>query len=784
MKRLLLYFVIVLAALLVLVALVWWWLTATRGGASFLLGQAQSRLEKLEYGRLEGSLSGGLVLHEVDFEQAGLKATVERLELAVGIRPLPTRVTLKRLSLADVRLTLPPAPDEPEAAPFEPGDYRAPVEVVIEDFELVDLAIVGMGEDSPPLEIQRAAFSGRYAEALDIESLALDMAPYTLSASGRLGLSDPWAADLNLDAAWVLDETTTQRFNAEINGPLDSLRLRLESTGPAGVRARAALNGLPSPDALNASVSLSGALDGWPGVAGHLDGMELDAEGSLDDWQAELTGRVEWPDQPHLDVALAVDGSDETINISRGDLMLLDVRVQITGTVQLDEALTADARLALQNLDFSEMYPDWPAQARLSGGLDASWDGRVLRVADIDLRAPPAPLTLTGSGVLDSQTESLDVALEWASLVWPPVLDDSEPIFSSESGRLKASGTLDEWRAELEAWLSAPGQPRARLELQADGNTETAQIRSGSINLEESGRIAVTGSIGFAPAPGARLNLALTDFDPARWVREMPGRVNAELALEVTQLQPPVARIAINRLDGTLRNQPLAGSGALALRDTAIERADLEISLGDNRAGLTTDGGQAWQLQVRAERLDQLWPEVSGAFTLDAGFNPAEQRLDWQLESPGAAWLDYRTASLESSGQARWGEQENIDARLNAVDVDLNSWERLDQVEVTLAGNCAAHALGVSFSGTRATLDFELGGALSNCLEQPNDWTGQVRRMVISDTPLGTWQLDEDMPIRRRDGVVSAGPGCLWTPESSGRLCLNEFEGGASGQAA
>ena len=785
MKRLLRYILIGLAAIVLLLAVAWWWLTGTRSGAAFLIGQAQSRLETLEYGALEGGLSKGIVLRDVEFEQAGLGMSAGRMELAVGIRPLPTRVTIRRLALADVELRLPPpAPVEADAAPFEMADYSAPVEVVVDDFELVDFTMQAEEAGSAPLEIQRASFSGRYADALEIDSLALDMAPYSLSAEGRLGLDSPWTTDLALDAAWALDDATRQALSIQAEGPLAALQLQLEGAGPLQARARAALNGLPSVQALDADISLSGSLEDWPGIAGRINNIELDAQGTLADWQADVTGRVEWPEQPAVDVSLAATGTEERITISRGDLSLLDGHVRVTGSVGLADPVTADARLALENLDFTTLYPEWPSQARLSGGLDARWDGKVLEVADIDLRAPPSPLTLTGSGSLDSDTEALAVELQWASLVWPPVLGDAEPMFSSESGRLDASGTLDEWRAELEAWMTAPEQPRARIELEADGNAEAVEILSGRVSLEQGAEIGVAGRIGFAGSPSAALNLTLAGVDPGIWVPELPGAVNGDLTLALDQLQPLIASVTINRLDGTLRNQPLAGSGALAVRETLVDRADLNVSLGENSVQLLSAGGNAWQLELRAARLGQLWPDLTGELSLDAGFNPGERTLDWTLESPGAAWMDLRAAQIESTGTANWGEQESVDARINARDVDLNPWERLDRVEVTLAGNCNAHALTGYFNGTRATLDIAVGGELPGCLDRATDWNGQIGRMVISETPLGTWQLDEDMPVRMTDGVVSAGPACLWTPGGTGRLCLNELEGGATGSAA
>ena len=108
-------------------------------------------------------------------------------------------------------------------------------------------------------------------------------------------------------------------------------------------------------------------------------------------------------------------------------------------------------------------------------------------------------------------------------------------------------------------------------------------------------------------------------------------------------------------------------------------------ALGENRVGLATDGVEAaWKLTVRADRLGQLWPDLAGQASLDAGFDPVGKRLDWELKSPGLSWLDFRTAEVTSTGSAGWADNENIEARLDAVDIDLNPWERLDRVEIAL----------------------------------------------------------------------------------------------------
>ena len=789
MKRVLRIAAIVLAALLLVLAGAWWWLTSTASGAGFLLGQVQSRVETLEYRVVEGGLSSGLKLADIRFAQGGLEVTADALELAVDLDLFPLAVNVERLHLREVMVSLPPGEEpEPEAEPFQLGDYSAPLPIDVGSLIIDGLTLSGSDEAEPTV-IERIELAGSYTETLDIGSLAVEMSPYRLSASGRLGLSSPWRADLDAGLDWQLAPTQSQRLEVALRGPLDALDVEVEGRGPASAEARAELRGLPDVAALDGFITASGSLQGWPGLPGSFDEVRIEAEGSLGDWRADLDGRVQWPDQPTVDLSLAAKGTEESIRIERGAFELLDGRIELTGEAGLGEPLTASAAVRLDGLDFTSMYPDWPSQAAVSGGFDAEFDGRELRIDELALRAPPAELTVNGGGRLDVQEQTLNVVLEWGSLTWPPVLEPAdgapgpEPLFSSESGRFEGSGSLDDWRAEIQAWLTAPGQPRARLELEADGDSEQVFLRSGRVSLDDGGSIALSGRVGYAEAVSAELDLVLDALDPSVVVPEFPGAVDGEIGLTLAATEPASIGIDIRRLDGMLRSQPLGGGGALRIAGARVERADIELSLGDNRVGLDTQDGSDWRVAIGADRLGQLWPGLTGGLTGEATFNPLDQRLEWSLESAGMGWNDKRLASMNSTGTALWGDQPNVDARIEAADVDLNPWERLDTLTVRLAGDCAAHKLDAGFTGMRADMNFMLTGTLDGCLRETKGWSGVVRELSFADTPLGQWQLDQNLPIQFRDGVVSAGAACLWTPAGSGRLCLNELRAGEDGTA-
>jgi len=755
MKRVLILVAAVLALIALLLAVAWWWLTATASGAGFALGQAASRLERLDYRHVEGGLAGGLVLEDVVFAQAGLQARAGRLELAVDIDLFPLAVNVERLLARDLDIRLPPAAPEPAATePFVPGDWRAPLPVGVDRLDIDGLTVVD-ADDAVLVELARIELAGRYSDALELDRFVVGADParagldpasgdqLRVQASGTLGMASPWPVDLQLALAAPVAEDLSGELVLSLTGRLLSLTGRLErieaaieARGPLTARGRLELNGLPAVERLDGQLELDGRLIGWPGLAVAAETFSLTANGGLERWQASLSGRMKTPDLPSAEVHLGVRAEPvddmPRLTIEQGRVDWLDGQITLDGNVRLAQAPSADLDLRLKTLDFTALYPDWPDQARLSGRMQARFaDGR-LDIEPLELSARPSPLTVTGRVGFDTDSQTLDAALEWSDLVWPPVLEGgAEPLFSSESGRLDASGTLEEWNAELEAWMKLPEQPRARVKFDAGGGPDQARIETGRVRFDGAGSIAVHGRVGWAPAPVAGLVLELAGFDPGAFVPELPGHVDGRLELDLRSLAPLDGRVDITRLVGTLRGQPLTGSGVVAIADSAVVDADLDLALGDNRLAFARSDDQRWRIDVEAARLGQLWPALGGRVAGLVTVAPETGRAEWQLSGESLIWTDYRAERLDSSGWARWLGVPVLDVEIVAEAVDLNPWERLDRVELTLAGDCDAHRADLRADGTRASLELAASGRLANCLDAPMDWRGALDSLVI-----------------------------------------------------
>ncbi len=768
----------VIVGLLLIAALVaWWWLTATRSGAEFLLGQAQSRIERLEWSRAEGDLGDGLVLEDLRFAQAGLEVTAGRVELAVGLTPFPPfDVQIEGLLLSDVDVKLPATdPDAPPAEPFRPGDYALPVPVEVDAFRL-DGLVINDAAGAEVLRIERANLSGSAFSALELDHFEVESPQGTLRLEGRAGLADPWAMDLDAELRPMLDELDLAA-DLSLDGPLDRLSVAAELRGAVRGNLEAELRGLPDPDALSGRLDWTGAIANWPGLDGRIEDMDIHVEGRATNWQAEAELVIALAQVPETALSLDARGGRDAIDEATLVARLLDGEVRATGQASWAESWaeppTGAAEIDLSGLDFTSLYPEWPRQARLNGTVAARVTPEAVVVERFALQAPPAELRVDGQGRYRFEDQHASVALDWTELVWPPVLDDSEPLFSSASGRFEGRGTLEEWQAELGAWLQLPDQPRARVEIDAEGDRSQARIERGLVRPDDAGQLRFTGRASRGDALTANLDLVLERFDPGVLVPQLPGRVNGRARLD---LAGQAMALEVRSLDGQIRGQPLAGDGELRVVGSTVEQASLQLSLGENRAVVDRPDPSAWSVSIDADRLDQIWPTLAGEVNAETTIHTDERRVEWELGSPGVIFGARRAGALESRGVVHWGDQPTATARITAEDVDLNPWERLDRVELTLAGDCRQHRLNAYASGTRATLDLAAGGTLADCSNPAEAWHGQVDRLVIAETPLGLWRLDRPLGIAYEQDRIKAGPACLWTTGHDGRLCLNELD--------
>lgn len=792
MKKWLIAAGLLLLALLLIVSSTWLWLTRSTSGARFALARAASALEQLDYGRLSGSLVNGLVMEDLQLEQAGHQVQARRLEVAARVqarrRPV---VVVEYLRLQDLELTpasesAPPPADDSSA--FALGQLSTPV-----DIELYALEIDGLRihVDEPPLQIDRIELAGGWGEQaridrLDVRSQALGV---QARASGAWALRDNGSGQLLLETGLMLDEQLQQDARLELSGPLDALRLELSTSGPAELQASGRLRQLLTAPQLD--INLQGRFAGWPELPVALEELKLTLQGEPDRWHATSSGRIEGASLPSGRWDMSLAGDRTTLEIERLDGQVLGGSLHGQGRLDWSQdAPAASARVGFDALDLSSLYPDWPDQGRLAGSVQARSEAGAILIETLQLQARPGTLDVRGQGRIDPNEDQLEIELDWTDFSWPPVSADQQPLIYSESGALQLDGRLSAWRMQLRALIATPDLPQGLLEARATGSMEEAEIESLALTVHEDGQLRAHGQLRWEPTLRTRLALEARALNPGWFLPELPGQIHGQARLELEQNQDQgnnwSGQLKLDHLDGQLREQALSGQGRLALQQGRLDTSRLELALGRNQLQLQARDDQRFELQLQAAAMDQLWPGLSGQAQLQAALDLDQGRAQLDGQLGDLVWHDLKLAEADVDLQLNWQEasQPAIVLTLVSGALVMAGEELLQGAQLELDGNCDSHRLDLVLDSDRGQADLQAQGQLPGCLEEPYNWQGQLETLALSETAAGDWQLQAPAAIRLEGEHLALGKLCLGSRISEdARLCVNEVDAGAHGRA-
>ncbi|MCE8050872.1 translocation/assembly module TamB [Halomonas daqingensis] len=425
-----------------------------------------------------------------------------------------------------------------------------------------------------------------------VEIVALEAA--SLDADVRLGarieLRDDYPLQARLEAAlWLpelMPELAGQRLDLRLDGTLAELDAELVARGPVSTRLTAQV------DVLDPEVPFSARMRSeflqWPLPMAAafaeedealddpyvIEDLDLRLSGTLEQYSAALSARVEGPEVPLTRIALTGSGDLEHFAWTPLSLSLGNASVVSRGRIEWHDGLALDATVRLDNLDPGQ-FTD-AMQGRLSGNMDlafsqteAGWQLRVPRLA-IDGQLQELPLSLRARLAGDSD-------MRWQV---------QEFDFRQGQNRITAAGAITEQRMDLSGDISLTELDSLHDDL------------SGSLT----GRFRTAGTLG-----SPRLELDLRGQTLAF----------AENRLEALQLTASVQGLDDPSLDGNLAIERLNAGGqrfsevSLALSGRlSAHRAELTALAGRgmplSRASLALEGGLSTERQRYSGRIDPL----------------------------------------------------------------------------------------------------------------------------------------------------------------------------------
>ncbi|MEH6499113.1 MAG: translocation/assembly module TamB domain-containing protein [Pseudoalteromonas distincta] len=562
-----------------------------------------------------------------------------------------------------------------------------------------------------------------------------------------LNSEEPLLTDIRLQAHTLGDQLVIQQFTG--NGPDLNWQVagELRTAGEWPLQINAAVN-LPPMDEREweADIDLSGSLADLQVQArsrGYLDGT-LDAITSPLD--AALPLKLIWQGEPFLPLR----DLPETLTLN-------DLRIEVAGDLEDGFALKGDAHFPGSG---GRVDLDLDGQAGLAGISDLVLQ---LTVAD----APERRLRLAADAQWEEQLLA-DATLDVQRFPWQWLYPQDIGDIELEQLAMTASLRDMDISSELTARLSGVAEQTVELAMTANGNQESVRIAPFELQTD-AGRATGEAVIDMGETLAWNVSLLLEKLNPGIFVAELPGELNGPINSQGS-MGDSLILTADWALQGTLRSQPLAISGAVDKQTETWLVNDLLLRQGENRIA----GGLQWGEQIAADlnidlpRLNTLWPglvgEIQGA--VKASGNPEAPTVALDLSGRRIGLEELSIAELQMQGRVTVND--TLPGELTLSTTRIRSGEtRVGDLQLSLKGNKANHNLTLSLDRGIVDVQTQLSGRLT-----ADAWQGQLSNAELAYEDM-IWRLVDPAALNYRLEPARLRMAAHCWQQQGARLCFN-----------
>ncbi|HJW25634.1 MAG TPA: translocation/assembly module TamB domain-containing protein [Rhodocyclaceae bacterium] len=574
----------------------------------------------------------------------------------------------------------------------------------------------------------------------------------------------------------------------DIAGSLESdgLRHRL-----AGFRARASLVNLAGEAELagDAPFDLSARMHADSQFEGHGFALDLDAKGPLE--AIDLSGRASgalhgtlaaratpFRPQPFERLQVHLKGIDPALWRQGAPSASLDLDADLLPR-QEGGAWTVAGPFTVVNRSPGRLDAKRLPVTRLSGRV--SWRGDTATFTDL-AAALTGGGSLTGQGRLAGRQAAFDLTASR--------LDASQLHPRLRPTRLAGPLTLRAGPEEqsLAARLANRAEPRFDLTAEARRRgdrveVESLQLSAGQALLRAHGQVTLNPAYSFA-AKGE-----LARFDPSRFARVPPARLNAVFEASGSLQPKPAVKVSFDLRDSRFRDQPLTGQGEVDLAWPEVRKAEFRLAAGPNRLeahGAFGRPGDRLDVAIDAPALDPYGIEGGVSGRLQVSGTPAALAGSGRLQAarlglPGVG----RVHGLELQGElgARAQDPLRLDLRATAVDLPERPGSARE-VSIQVEGSRARHDLraGAALAGERHIRLAAAGGLIEGG-GMPG-WSGELKELVFTaPDPAQSLRLLQPAPLRLAADQWALGPAEVAGSEWRGRLRAGAAQGRLQAEA-
>ncbi len=563
------------------------------------------------------------------------------------------------------------------------------------------------GRLTGPLSLQGLKLSLQDGTVLQIEQLAFDWRPRALF-EGALHITELEIEGVGVE---LPESEEPDSPTPPFNGFIPPLQLILKS---AALKELTITVGSSEPLVID-TIALSGHSEGDRLEITRLEATALNADIALEGalrlaLDLPMNGQIRWryrlPEGPQLAGKGTLQGNLRQLKLSQ--TLNGPLAGELQGTLsELDKEVSWDARLQLSRGELAPFLPDFPALLRgelhttgtverprlearveleealvgkINGVVDAVLQDGRLEITQLQLETPN-DTRIDGSGQWHLTSQNLDMQLEWSGLRWP--LQGDSPVVRSEKGQLRLTGPLSDYRYEIDLDLHSPGVPASRLQAKGEGTLEALHFESLQATVLE-GSLQGNGTFAWLPIPAWKLELTGEAINPSGLMATLPGRLN--LALTTNGSIPPdglVAAVELKRLEGTLRDYPVHGTGRIGLQGDNLQLEGVNLSSGQNQLSASGEVGARLGLtwQLKAEDLRQLWPGLEGRLKAQGRLFGDRERpgIQASFSGSGLVFQDRQLATLEGRVDlTQDGDgQQQLDLKATGLQIGALHWTRL-----------------------------------------------------------------------------------------------------------
>lgn len=404
-------------------------------------------------------------------------------------------------------------------------------------------------------------------------------------------------------------------------------------------------------------------------------------------------------------------------------------------------------------------------QQQLSGMFDGavtlllSLSADTLFVDELKIIQPGQDAELSLSGVVSDLQKTAKLSLDggWKNLNYPL---QGDVVYSSQRGKVKLSGDIENYHLVLESELDGAGMPEGRWVLEADGDAQgfsAFTLRGDTLE----GQLLGSGKVAWLPTVNWRVDVKGKNINPGSQWEDWPAKLDFLFSSSgvlhtsnALQLQAE-----LTSLQGTLRNEAIEGNASVTLAGAELTIKQLQIKIANAHLQATGVAGQQMHLDwlLNAPSLASVFPRAEGTLTGSGTLRGPQDKLHLvaDLKGRGLKFEDYQLDVLDADLDIDLSAKQSSNVHVQASHLSL-AGQRWQSLAIEGVGTPLQHQLTMALAQGPADVTLQAKGQWKS-----SQWNGSLTQVDLQNELWGTWQLPHTVSVTGSADKAAVNDFCL-----------------------